>query len=93
MESGEIIHEKVYVSPRPPPTISFKDIWRHELDSEAAGSSKDTQPNPTQTKNPISRTGRPVGGQESTKVEELDIDFRVSGLPHAVLKKKKISEF
>ena len=25
MESGEIIYEKVYVSPRPPPTISFKD--------------------------------------------------------------------
>ena len=23
------------------------------------------------------RTERPVGGQESTKVEELDIDFRV----------------
>ena len=25
MKSGEIIYEKVYVSPRPPPTISFKD--------------------------------------------------------------------
>ena len=33
------------------------------------------------------RTVRPVGGQESTKVEELDIDFRVPGLSHAVLKK------
>ena len=29
---------------------------------------------------------RPVGGQESTKVEELDIDFRVPGLSHAVVK-------
>ena len=43
MESGEIIYEKVYVSPRPPPTISFKDNWMKELDSEVAGSSKDTQ--------------------------------------------------
>ena len=36
MESGEIIHEKVFVSPRPPPTISFKDKWMKELDSEVA---------------------------------------------------------
>ena len=39
MESGEIIHEKVYVSPRPPPKISFKDNWMKELGSEVAGSS------------------------------------------------------
>ena len=42
MECGEIIHEKLYVSPQPPPTISFKDNWMKELDSEVAGSSKDT---------------------------------------------------
>ena len=36
MESGEITYEKVYVSPRPPPTISFKDDWMKELDSEVA---------------------------------------------------------
>ena len=29
---------------------------------------------------------RPVGGQESTKVEEFDIDFRVPGLSHSVVK-------
>ena len=43
MKSEEIIYEKVYVSPRPPPTISFKDNCMKELDSEVAGSSKDTQ--------------------------------------------------
>ena len=32
------------------------------------------------------RTERPVGGQESTKVDELDIDFRVPGSSHAVVK-------
>ena len=32
------------------------------------------------------RTVRPVGGQESTNVEELDIDFRVIGLSHSVVK-------
>ena len=136
MESGEIMYEKVHVSPRPPPTISFKD-------SEVAGSSKDTQriqPKPktqlsrtvrpvggqestkerknilfghedinhsTRTVRPVvglkstqscvsmpikieeedqTRTWRPVGGQESAKVEELDINFRVPGLSHAVVK-------
>ena len=35
------------------------------------------------------RTGRPVGCEQSdlfTQREEIDIDFRVSGLPHAVVK-------
>ena len=34
-------------------------------------------------------TGRPVSGQSTglfTQLEEIDIDFRVSGLPHAVVK-------
>ena len=43
------------------------------------------------------RTGRPVViGQPtrwSTPFNEVDIDFRVSGLPHAVVKKKKTSVF
>ena len=37
MDSGAIIYEKVYVSPPPPPTISYKDIWMKELGSEVAG--------------------------------------------------------
>ena len=38
----EIIYEKVFLSPRPLPRISFKDNWMKELDSEVDGSSKDT---------------------------------------------------
>ena len=152
MESGEIIYEKVYVSPRPPPKISFKDNWMKELGSEVAGSSKETQriqPKPktqlsrtekpvgeqpftqeiekdvlfgregtehsTRTVRPVdgpksilscvsmpvqivdkhededqARTGRPVGGQQSTQLEEIDIDFRVPGLSHAVVKEAEI---
>ena len=41
MKSEEIIYEKVYVSPRPPPTISYKDHWTSDLDSDVARSSKD----------------------------------------------------
>ena len=122
METGEIIYEKVYASPRPPPKISFKDIRRKQLGSEIAGGSEGSQQTQPKTKNPIVSTGRPVNscvpesverldkdkdadenvdadqmrterpvksGQSVglfTQCEEIDIDFRVSGLPHAVVK-------
>ena len=111
MESGEIVYEKVYVSPRPPPTISFKENWMQELDSEVAGSCKDTQRIQPKPETQLSRTVRPVGGSKSIQscvsmpvkieeedqtrtvrpaggqeVEELDTDFRVPGLSHAVVK-------
>ena len=57
-----------------------------EWDSEVAGSSKDTQRIQPKPKTQLSRTGRPVGGQESTELEEIDIDFRIPGLSHAVVK-------
>ena len=36
METGEIIREKVYMSPRPPAKISLKQEWKRELGSEHA---------------------------------------------------------
>ena len=36
METGEIIYEKVYESPRPPPKISLRNDWMKELGSEVA---------------------------------------------------------
>ena len=36
METGEVIHEKVYASPRPPPKISLKHDWMKELGPEVA---------------------------------------------------------
>ena len=57
MESGEVIYEKVYMSPRPPRKISLKYDWMKELSSEVAQrpdrevvqqspSSQSNQPNP-----------------------------------------------
>ena len=34
METEEIIFEKVYETPRPPPKISLKHVWKRELGSE-----------------------------------------------------------
>ena len=36
METGEVIYEKVYMSPRLPPRISLKHEWKGELGSEHA---------------------------------------------------------
>ena len=80
MESGEIMYEKVYVSLRPPPTISFKANWMKELDSEVAGSSKDTQRIQPKPKNPIIKNGETRGWTrihpklrvDAYKIEEED---------------------
>ena len=142
METGEIIYEKVYESPRPPPKFSLRNDWMKELGPEVARQaegSQPTQPNP----NPIHRTGRlvvtkhtsrssaqeidtrfsldcentnlfverlekdkdtdkdvdadrertvrPVGGHWSPQLEEIDIDSKVSALPHAVVKQAENS--
>ena len=54
MGSGEIIYEKVYSSPRPPPKISIKDNLMKELGSEVAGGGKKSQQTQPKTKNPTS---------------------------------------
>ena len=88
------------MSPRPPPKISLKHDWMKELGSEVARqpegevarqakSSQLTQPNPN-----YDRTGRPgvcrdashAQGHERSMLNEVDIDFRIPGLPHSVVK-------
>ena len=70
METGEVIYEKVYMSPRPPPKISLKHDWKRELGSEHAqrpegqvvqpsGSSQSSQPIPNPSRD---RSGQPVLG-------------------------------
>ena len=36
MKTRDVIYEKVYMSPRPPPKISLKHDWKRELGSEVA---------------------------------------------------------
>ena len=57
METGEIIYERVYASPRPPPKISFEDNWMKELGSGVAGGSEDSQQTQPKIKNPIIKHG------------------------------------
>ena len=62
MKIGEVLYEKVYMSPRPPPKISLKHEWKRELGSDHAhsaeagqlsGSFQSNQP----TLNPIREIG------------------------------------
>ena len=67
METGEIIYEKVFESPRPPPKISLRHDWTKELGSEVARQAEvnqPTQPNP----NPIKKNG-----------ETTNVPFECSG--------------
>ena len=102
METGEVFYEKVYASSRPPPKISLKHDWMEEVGSEVArqpegefaGQAKVFQPTQLNP-NPNHGTGRPVVcpqsvGSSST-FNEVDIDFRISGLPHSVVKQAENS--
>ena len=134
METGEVLYEKVYMSPRPPPKISLRHEWKRELGSEHAQHSEIGQLSRSfQSNQPIlnpirERTGRPVithdvinvpdnpqtrsahesetfnvedkilrkrmeksvadhdENHESMMVNEADMDFRIPGLPHSVVK-------
>ena len=71
----------------------YENNWMCELDSDIAGSSKNTQQIQPKPKTQLTRTVRPVSEQPSssfTQLEEIDIDFRVSGMPHAVVKEAEI---
>ena len=68
MEIGEVMYEKVYASPRPPPKVSRKHDWMKDLGSEVARQpegevarqakrSQSSQPNPNPDHD---RTGNPL---------------------------------
>ena len=137
IETGGVISEKVFATPRPPPKISLKHDWMKELSSEVAGGrnhlvrllrrskkmscfscestnvsterlakscvpvlvervdkDKDADENVDADQ---TSTERPVSGQSIglfTQLEEIDIDFRVSGYCHMQLwNKQKTSVF
>ena len=82
METGEVIYEKVYMSPRPPPKISLQHEWKRELGSEHAQrpevgqvsrifQSNQPIPNPSRE-----RTGRPVVKDDTRTVQDGRKTFR-----------------
>ena len=88
LETGEVLYDKVYMSPRPPPKISLKHEWTRELGSKVARQPEGEvgrQPEgdvgrqakffqPTQpTQNPIrDRSGRPDDMQDGRKTSRSE---------------------
>ena len=89
MKTGEVLYEKVYMSPRLPPKISLNHEWKRELGSEHAQRpevgqlSRSFQSNQP-TLNPIrERSGRPdithdvIGvqdGRKTSRSQEIDVN-------------------
>ena len=89
METGEVIYEKVYMSPRPPPKISLKHERIRELGSEHAQRSEVGQLSRSyQSNQPVlsptrERTERPVirddsrtvqDGRKMSRSQEIDVN-------------------
>ena len=74
MKSEEIKDQKVYVSPRPPPTISYIDNWTCDLDSDVARSSKDIQRIELKPNTQLLSTGRLVTKWSEETLERTKFD-------------------
>ena len=74
MKSEEVIDQKAYVSPRPPPTISYKDNWTRDLDSFFARSSNDIQRIELKSKTQLSITGKFVTRWREESLERSKFD-------------------
>ena len=74
MKSEEIISQKVYVSPWPPPKISNNGNWMCDLDSDVARSSKDIQRIEPKPNTQLSSTVRPVCGEKEEIKERTKFD-------------------
>ena len=89
MKTEEVLYEKVFMSPRPPPKISLKHEWKRKLVSEHAQRAKAGQLSRSfqsnqPTLNPIrERSGRPdithdvIGVQDerkSSRSQEIDVN-------------------
>ena len=74
MVSGEVVYHKACVSPSPPKTISYKDNWTCDLDSDLAGSSNDIQRIELKPNTQFSSTRKPVTRWREESLERTKFD-------------------
>ena len=77
METGEIIYEKVYESPRPPPKISLRDNWMKEIGFRSCSTSRKLPTNPTKPKS--------NSQNRATCCDRTTVPFECSGNRHTFL--------
>ena len=64
LKTGEVLYEKAYMSPRPPPKISFRHDWTKEL-----GSKVDRQPQEEVARQPREEVARQPPGEVSRQAK------------------------
>ena len=64
LKTGEVLHEKAYMSPRPPPKISLRHDWTKEL-----GSKVDRQPREEVARQPREEVARQPRGEVSRQAK------------------------
>ena len=83
MRTGEVLYEKVYMSPRPPPKISLKHEWKRELGSEHAQrievgqrsrSFQSNQPTPNPIRERSGRLDSTQDGRKTSRSQEIDVN-------------------
>ena len=83
MKTGEVLNEKIYMSPRPPPKISLKHEWERELGSEVARQPEGevarqanffqpTQPNPIRDRSV--RPDNMQDGRNTSRSQEINVN-------------------
>ena len=82
MKTGEVIYEKVYMSPRPPPKISLQHEWTRELGSkvarqpegEVARQANSSQPTPNPIRVRSERPDNMQDGRNTYRSQEIDVN-------------------
>ena len=73
LKTGEVLYEKVYMSPRPPPKISVKHEWKRELGSEVARQAKFFQPTPNPIRDRSRRPDNMQDGRNTSRSQEINV--------------------
>ena len=101
METGEVIYEKVYASPRPRPKISLKHDWMKELGSEHAQrpdgqvvqQSKSPQSNQPIPNPDHDRTGQTVVGTDRSVQPVVGTNPRIESSGRKTSRSQEIETF
>ena len=107
MKTGEVLYEKVYMSPRPSPKISLKHEWKRKLGSEVARqpegevarqakSSQPTKPTPNPIRERSVRPDNMQDGRNTYRSQEINVNSRCDLLrqmssKHVHLKTERVS--
>ena len=86
LKTGEVLYEKTYMSPRPPPKISLRHEWTKELGSKVVRQPEgevvrqtkffqSTQPTPNPIRDRSGRLDDMQDGRNTSRSQEINVNF------------------